>query len=151
MAEGVGCVVDSENGSFHSQIYHSAPTEKGYSSSNICMETSLCKEISKGRPASWGKRSIQRASKFMRMSMTKRRTAASIAESATKELKSLAEFMPNLSRAFSWRFLCIKRFPCRYCCLSSLSRQAPSDLAMKRAVFAVKNTTNAVSHNRKIT
>ena len=33
----------------------------------------------------------------MRMSITKRRTAASIPESATKELQSLAEFMLNLA------------------------------------------------------
>ena len=33
----------------------------------------------------------------MQMSMTKRRTAASIAESAPKELQSLAEVMPNLA------------------------------------------------------
>ena len=31
------------------------------------------------------------------MSMMKRRTAASIVESAMKELKSLADFMPNLA------------------------------------------------------
>ena len=31
------------------------------------------------------------------MSMTKRKTVASIAKSATKELQSLAEFMPNLA------------------------------------------------------
>ena len=44
--------------------------------------------------------------------MTKRRTAASIAESATKELKSLADFTPNLTatdvRTLALRFYCIE-------------------------------------------
>ena len=59
----------------------------------------LCARKSpRGDPrAGVAKRSILRASKFMRMSMTKRRTAAFIAESAMKELQSLAEFMPNLA------------------------------------------------------
>ena len=58
----------------------------------------FAKKSPRGDPqAGVAKWSIQRASKFMRMSMMKRRTAASIAESATKELQSLAEFMPNLA------------------------------------------------------
>ena len=96
---------------------HSALAEKG-SQAAISAWKPLCAR--KSPTASWGKRSIQRASKFMRMSMTKRRTATSIAESATKELKSLAEFSRGSPLG---DFLA-------YCCLTSLSRQATSDLTM---------------------
>ena len=97
MAEGVGCVVDSENGSFNSQITRRLPRRA--SQAAISAWKPLCARKSpRGDPrAGVAKRSILRASKFMRMSMTKRRTAASIAESAMKELKSLADFMPNLA------------------------------------------------------
>ena len=97
MAEGVGSVVDNENGSFQNQITRHLPRKA--SQAAISVWKPLCaKKSPRGDPrAGVAKRSIQRASKFMRMSMTKRRTAASLAESATKELQSLAEFMPNLA------------------------------------------------------
>lgn len=57
-------------------------------------------------------------------------------------------FCYSSSRVSPRWFLCTKRFPCRDCCLTSLPRQATSDLVLKRTVFAVNNTTNALSHKR---
>ena len=58
MAEGVGCVVDSENGSFHSQITQRLPRKATQAA--ISAWKPLCARKSPtGRPASWEKRSIQ--------------------------------------------------------------------------------------------
>ena len=99
MAEGFGCVVDSENGSFNSQITRCLPRKASQAAISAWKPLCARKSPRRDTQAQLGvaKRSIQRVSKFMRMSMMKRRTAASIAESATKELKSLADFMLNLA------------------------------------------------------
>ena len=61
MAEGVGCVVDSENGSFNSQITCRLP-RKASQAAISAWKISLCKEISKRRPASWGSKTVHTVS-----------------------------------------------------------------------------------------
>ena len=52
MAEGVGCVVDKENGSLQSQITHRLPRKASQACSSACMETTLWKmEFPRGDPA----------------------------------------------------------------------------------------------------
>ena len=98
MAEGVGSVVESENGSFQSQITRRLPRKASRAAMSAWQP--LCvKKSPRGDPRAGAaaKRSVQRASKILLMSTVKRRTAAAIARSAAKELQSLAEFMPNLA------------------------------------------------------
>ena len=98
MAEGVGSVVESENGSFQSQITRRLPRKASRAAMSawkpLCVKKSPRGDPRAGAAA---KRSIQRASKILLMCTVKRRTAAAIAKSAAKELQSLAEFMPNLA------------------------------------------------------
>ena len=113
MAEGVGSVVGSRNGSFQSQITRRLPRKASRAAMSAWKP--LCvKKSPRGDPRAGAavKRSVQQASKFVLMSTTKRRTAAAIAKSAAKELQSLAEFMPNLAdtdaRTLALRLYCIE-------------------------------------------
>ena len=99
MAEGL---LTAKTALFRTKIEITRRLPRKASEAAISAWKPLCAKKSPRDPrAGVAKRSIQRASKFMRMSMMKRRTAASIAESVTKELQSLAKFMPNLADTYA--------------------------------------------------
>ena len=143
MAEGVGCVVDSENGSFHSQIYRERLLKQQYLHGNLLVQGNFQEETRE-----LGKTVHTASQQVYANEHDEEKDCSFYRGKCHERVKVFSRIYAQSLAGLLLGFPCIKRSPCRYCCLSSLSLQAPSDLAIKRAVFAVNNTTNALSHSR---